>query len=272
MAVRRGSRRRSFKTVGKRISRLARFVTKRGLHGIQTKHRRDRARRGVARARRCWRGRGRSPRGQEHGGTGNNHGDAVGWASSPEETARCGEPIAAFQRVNRNINVQYAPISGDYDAAMLARFASRRPPDVFYVDSLDVPDYQPALEPLNNVHPAERFKLAPFYKRLLDGFTVRGQVLRSAEGLVAARDGRQHGGAPAGGRDAVRRTGRSSRRRSSACARRTRCRAARPPASQPRLGSAPRVHLPERRGVAERGADAVGDRLGRERRRRSRPT
>src|SRR5215218_3986167 len=61
-----------------------------------------------------------------------------GWASSPEETSALRATIAAFQRANRNIRVQYAPISGDYDAAMLARFASRRPPDVFYVDSLDL--------------------------------------------------------------------------------------------------------------------------------------
>ena len=39
---------------------------------------------------------------------------------------------------------------------MLARFAAKRPPDVFYVDSLDVPDYLPALEPLNCVHRRRR--------------------------------------------------------------------------------------------------------------------
>ena len=100
-----------------------------------------------------------------------------GWASSPEETAALRRTITAFQRVNKNIRVQYAPISGDYDAAMLARFASRRPPDVFYVDSLDVPDYQPALEPLNKYIKQSGVKLAPYYKRLLNGFTVKGQVL-----------------------------------------------------------------------------------------------
>jgi multiple sugar transport system substrate-binding protein len=66
-----------------------------------------------------------------------------GWASSPEETAALRATIASFQRAFRNIRVVYAPISGDYDAAMLARFASRRTPDVFYVDSLDLDDYRP---------------------------------------------------------------------------------------------------------------------------------
>ncbi|MCE3287190.1 MAG: extracellular solute-binding protein family 1, partial [Gaiellaceae bacterium] len=73
----------------------------------------------------------------------------AGWASSPEETAALNRTIAQFERLNRNIDVDYTPISGDYDAAMLARFAAKRPPDVFYVDSLDLFDYQPALEPLN---------------------------------------------------------------------------------------------------------------------------
>ena len=100
-----------------------------------------------------------------------------GWASSPEETAALRATINVFQRQNRGIRVQYAPISGDYDAAMLARFASRRPPDVFYVDSLDVPDYRPALEPLNRYINQSKFSLRPFYPRLLNGFKVGNQIL-----------------------------------------------------------------------------------------------
>jgi multiple sugar transport system substrate-binding protein len=93
-----------------------------------------------------------------------------GWASSPEETAALRQTLQAFQRVNRRIRVTYAPISGDYDAAMLARFASRRTPDVFYVDSLDVDDYRPALEPLNRYITQSKISLKPFYARLLNGF------------------------------------------------------------------------------------------------------
>jgi multiple sugar transport system substrate-binding protein len=99
-----------------------------------------------------------------------------GWASSPEETAALRATIRAFERANRNIRVQYAPISGDYDAAMLARFASRRPPDVFYVDSLDLDDYRPALEPLNRYIAQSSVSTRAFYARLLNGFK-RGQTI-----------------------------------------------------------------------------------------------
>ena len=101
----------------------------------------------------------------------------AGWASSPEETAALRRTIASFERFNKDIKVSYTPISGDYDATMLARFAARRPPDVFYVDSLDVPDYLPALEPLNAyMRRTKGFTTKPFFKRLLAGFTVKGQV------------------------------------------------------------------------------------------------
>jgi multiple sugar transport system substrate-binding protein len=101
----------------------------------------------------------------------------AGWASSPEETAALGRTIAQFERLNRSIDVEYTPISGDYDAAMLARFAARRPPDVFYVDSLDVFDYQPALEPLNAyIRRTRNWPTRPFYARLLNGFTVDGRI------------------------------------------------------------------------------------------------
>jgi multiple sugar transport system substrate-binding protein len=100
-----------------------------------------------------------------------------GWASSPEETAALRRTVASFERFNKDIDVTYAPISGDYDAAMLARFAAKRPPDVFYVDSLDVPDYLPALEPLNaHIKRTKGFTTKPFYGRLLQAFTVNGQI------------------------------------------------------------------------------------------------
>ena len=103
----------------------------------------------------------------------------AGWslAGSRTEQNAILRTIAAFERSHPNIKVDYAPIAGDYDAAMLARFASRRPPDVFYVDSLDVPDYAPALLPLNSRIRGSKFRTKPFFKRLLAGFTVRGQIL-----------------------------------------------------------------------------------------------
>src|SRR4051794_27322454 len=62
-----------------------------------------------------------------------------GWASSPEETALLKQVLRGFQHTFPKIKVNYAPVSGDYPAAMLARFASRTPPDVFYVDSNVIP-------------------------------------------------------------------------------------------------------------------------------------
>ena len=59
----------------------------------------------------------------------------TGWASSPAETDALKATIAGFERTHKSINVDYAPINGDYPAAMLAQFAARKPPDVFYVDS-----------------------------------------------------------------------------------------------------------------------------------------
>src|SRR6266550_8775251 len=59
----------------------------------------------------------------------------TGWASSPAETSALRTTISAFERSHPNYTVNYAPINGDYPAAMLAKFAARRPPDVFYVDS-----------------------------------------------------------------------------------------------------------------------------------------
>jgi multiple sugar transport system substrate-binding protein len=48
---------------------------------------------------------------------------------------------------------------------------------VLYVDSLDVPDYLPALEPLNSyIKKTRKWSTKPFYPRLLNGFTVKGKI------------------------------------------------------------------------------------------------
>lgn len=95
-----------------------------------------------------------------------------GWASSPTETKLLKEVIRGFERTFPSIKVNYAPISGDYPAAMLAKFAARTPPDVFYVDSNVAPDWikQRLLEPLDGFVSKSRFKISPFYPSLLKGF------------------------------------------------------------------------------------------------------
>ena len=95
-----------------------------------------------------------------------------GWASSPTETKLLKEVIRGFEKTFPSIKVDYAPISGDYPAAMLAKFAARTPPDVFYVDSNVAPDWikQRLLEPLDSFVSKSKLKTAAFYPSLLNGF------------------------------------------------------------------------------------------------------
>ena len=44
----------------------------------------------------------------------------TGWASSPAETDALKATVAGFERTHSSINVNYAPINGDYPASMLA--------------------------------------------------------------------------------------------------------------------------------------------------------
>src|SRR5262245_47283743 len=76
----------------------------------------------------------------------------AGWASSPAETTRLKKVVADFQKLHPSIHVNYTPINGDYPTAMLAKFAARTPPDVFYVDSNVIPDWirQGVLKPLDS--------------------------------------------------------------------------------------------------------------------------
>ena len=96
----------------------------------------------------------------------------AGWASSPTETKLLRQVIRGFEKTFPTIKVDYAPISGDYPAAMLAKFAARTPPDVFYVDSNVAPDWikQRVLEPLDPFVAQSKLKTAAFFPSLLNGF------------------------------------------------------------------------------------------------------
>lgn len=101
-----------------------------------------------------------------------------GWASSGTEFDFLNKVVADFERKFPSIKVTYQPINGDYPQAMLARFASRTPPDVFYVDSSVAPDWikQGVLEPLNPYFAKYKFSTKPFYPRLVAGFSKGGRV------------------------------------------------------------------------------------------------
>ncbi|MCP9484615.1 MAG: extracellular solute-binding protein [Gaiellaceae bacterium MAG52_C11] len=95
-----------------------------------------------------------------------------GWASSPTETKLLKEVIRGFEKTFPSVKVNYAPISGDYPAAMLAKFAARTPADVFYVDSNVAPDWikQRLLEPLDPYVAKSKLKTSAFFPSLLRGF------------------------------------------------------------------------------------------------------
>jgi multiple sugar transport system substrate-binding protein len=102
----------------------------------------------------------------------------TGWASSPAETAALRTTIRGFEKSHPAYKVNYAPINGDYPAAMLAKFAARRPPDVFYVDSNVAPDWmsQGVLEPLDKLIKQTHFNTKPFFPRLLSAFKYKGHI------------------------------------------------------------------------------------------------
>jgi multiple sugar transport system substrate-binding protein len=98
------------------------------------------------------------------------------WNSSPVELAALRKTIAAFQKANPQINVHEISLD-PYPEGMLARFAARKPPDIFYVDSNVLPDWasQGVLEPIGDDLARTHFKLTKFYPRLLSGFTYKGK-------------------------------------------------------------------------------------------------
>lgn len=64
-----------------------------------------------------------------------------GWQSSPAEGEALEAALAGFAKAYPNITVDYAPIPGDYPAAMAANFAARDVPDLFYVNADVAPEW-----------------------------------------------------------------------------------------------------------------------------------
>ena len=97
----------------------------------------------------------------------------AGWASSPTETKLLKQVIRGFEKTFPSVKVNYTPISGDFTAAMLAKFSARTPPDVLYVDSNVAPDWikQKVLQPLDPYIAKSKLKKEQFYPSLLSGFT-----------------------------------------------------------------------------------------------------
>lgn len=93
------------------------------------------------------------------------------WASSPVETTLLKQVIASFEQKFPNIKVRRRALD-PYPESMLALFAARKPPDVFYVDSNVAPDWikQKVLQPLGPFLQKFPFNTKPFFPRLLNAF------------------------------------------------------------------------------------------------------
>jgi multiple sugar transport system substrate-binding protein len=93
------------------------------------------------------------------------------WNSSAVELSSLRKTLAAFEKGHPSIKVKEISLD-PYPEGMLARFASHKPPDLFYVDSNVFPDWwkQGVLEPLNARIVASHFATKPFYGRLLAAF------------------------------------------------------------------------------------------------------
>ena len=131
---------------------------------------------------------------------------------------------------------------------------------MFYVDSLDLDDYRPALEPLNKYIRQSRISTKPFYARLLNGFK-RGSTIYgfpkdwSPLGMVVNTQMLQRAGVTRPATWAQFTAALTRIRNQNAVP------GGAPACPRPRLGTPARVHLPERRGVGERQSDGFGDQL-----------
>jgi multiple sugar transport system substrate-binding protein len=100
-----------------------------------------------------------------------------GWQSSPQEEARLAKVVKDFEKKYPKIHVNYQSFN-NYQATMLAKFASRKPPDVFYVDAADFADWvrQGVLQPLDSYAKSSKFSSKPFYPNLLNTFKYKGKL------------------------------------------------------------------------------------------------
>ena len=99
------------------------------------------------------------------------------WSSSAVELKGIRATIVAFEKRNPSIKVNEINLD-PYPEGMLARFAARKPPDIFYVDSNVFPDWvsQGVLEPISDDMARAHMSTKPFYPRLLNAFRYKGKL------------------------------------------------------------------------------------------------
>jgi multiple sugar transport system substrate-binding protein len=109
----------------------------------------------------------------------------AGWTSGGStEGVLLRQVLQQFQKKYPRIRVSYTALD-PYQQNMLAQFAARRPPDVFYVDSNDFPDWakQGLLQPLGGYISRYKFNTKAFHPRLLNAFRYRGQLYGFPKGF-----------------------------------------------------------------------------------------
>jgi multiple sugar transport system substrate-binding protein len=99
------------------------------------------------------------------------------WNATGQELAAVKATVRAFQRANPSITVKDVSLD-PYPEGMLARFAARKPPDIFYVDSNVFPDWvsQGVLDPISDDLAKTHTSTKPFYPRLLSAFRYKGKL------------------------------------------------------------------------------------------------
>jgi multiple sugar transport system substrate-binding protein len=99
------------------------------------------------------------------------------WGSSPSETSALKDAIATFESRNPTIKVELI-VDNDHGAQMAARFASKTPNDVFYLDAGIAQDWaaQGVLLDLTPSITAAKFSLTPFNASYLKPFQNGGKL------------------------------------------------------------------------------------------------
>ena len=109
----------------------------------------------------------------------------AGWTSGGStEGVLLKQVLAGFAKKYPKIKVSYTALD-PYQQNMLAQFAARKPPDVFYVDSNDFPDWakQGLLEPLGPYIAKYKFSTKPFFPRLLNAFRYKAKLYGFPKGF-----------------------------------------------------------------------------------------
>jgi multiple sugar transport system substrate-binding protein len=100
------------------------------------------------------------------------------WASNPIETKLLDQVLNGFRKKYPKIKVRHLTFEPGYPDTMLARFAAKKAPDVFYVNMDVALDWirQGVLEDLTPYIKKYKFSTKPFFPRLLSAFTVKGKI------------------------------------------------------------------------------------------------